>query len=67
MIDKDLHIKLKQKGFCDRCKKRCNFRELEVHHILPVSKGGNDKRGNLMVLCKPCHVVLDNRHVFGSK
>lgn len=28
---------------------------LEVHHILPVSKGGGDEPSNLKTLCKKCH------------
>lgn len=29
--------------------------QLEVHHILPVSKGGGDEQKNLITLCKKCH------------
>lgn len=29
--------------------------ELEIHHILPVSKGGGDEPTNLITLCKKCH------------
>lgn len=28
---------------------------LEVHHIVPVSKGGGDEPENLITLCKACH------------
>lgn len=27
----------------------------EVHHILPLAKGGGNEPDNLMALCKPCH------------
>ena len=27
----------------------------EVHHILPVSRGGTHDRSNLMSLCRSCH------------
>lgn len=27
----------------------------EIHHILPISKGGNHKEKNLTLLCKKCH------------
>lgn len=30
----------------------------EVHHILPVSKGGSHDRSNLMSLCKSCHTKI---------
>ena len=29
--------------------------ELEVHHIEPVSEGGQDNPENLITLCKACH------------
>lgn len=28
---------------------------LNAHHIVPRSKGGNDKLSNLVALCDPCH------------
>ena len=30
-------------------------RELEVHHVQPVSDGGGDEPNNLRTLCKTCH------------
>ena len=27
-----------------------------IHHIVPVSKGGGDELDNLILLCQPCHV-----------
>ena len=27
-----------------------------IHHIVPVSKGGGDEHSNLILLCKPCHM-----------
>lgn len=32
---------------------------LDVHHIVPRSKGGFDTDKNLMVVCKRCHGELD--------
>ena len=29
--------------------------QLEVHHIVPVAKGGGDEPENLVTLCKECH------------
>lgn len=38
---------------CQCCgKKDCR---LEVHHLLPRSKGGSDKLANLITLCSDCH------------
>lgn len=31
---------------------------LQIHHIVPVSKGGNDDLSNLVALCKSCHVKV---------
>lgn len=40
-------------GFC--CQ-RCGATEnLEVHHIIPVSKGGRNLGINLITLCHACH------------
>lgn len=30
---------------------------LQIHHIIPRSKGGTDLRGNLITLCWKCHAV----------
>nr|WP_255407226.1 MULTISPECIES: HNH endonuclease [Corynebacterium] len=27
----------------------------EVHHVVPLSRGGSHDFTNLMALCKPCH------------
>jgi len=40
---------------------RCVYKENrmikveEVHHILPLSRGGTSDEDNLMSLCKSCH------------
>lgn len=33
--------------------------ELHVHHIVPLSKGGDNSLSNLICLCEQCH---ENRH-----
>lgn len=41
---------------CERCLSEGRFTPVdEVHHILPVSKGGTHERTNLMSLCRSCH------------
>ncbi len=30
-------------------------KELEYHHIIPISLGGNDINSNMVCLCYPCH------------
>lgn len=43
---------------CQCCgKKSCR---LEVHHLIPRSRGGSDKLANLITLCSDCHFVLGN-------
>ena len=37
----------------------------EVHHILPVSKGGTHARDNLMSLCQACHTKI--HHDLGDR
>ncbi|EPS2039180.1 HNH endonuclease [Citrobacter braakii] len=48
-------------GICSLCFKTAPFRMpngapfLEVHHIIPLSEGGNDTPGNCAALCPNCH------------
>ncbi len=42
--------------FCEECYKRGVLTPMEeVHHILPLSRGGTHADDNLMSLCKSCH------------
>ena len=41
---------------CEQCLKEGRVVPVdEVHHILPVSRGGTHTRSNLMSLCRSCH------------
>ncbi|WP_456264621.1 HNH endonuclease [Helcococcus bovis] len=41
---------------CEECKKNNKYTKAnEVHHILPLSRGGTHSFSNLMALCKSCH------------
>ena len=49
-------------GHCELCKAFAPFRKckdnepyLEVHHVLPLSKGGSDDLQNAIALCPNCH------------
>lgn len=44
-----------QDGQCARCDADINLVKFHVHHIKPVSKGGDNSRENLEALCIPCH------------
>ncbi len=47
---------LNQTECCELCKSR---RNLEVHHIVPVSFGGpEDDERNMIVICHACHSAL---------
>lgn len=41
-----------------RCQKCGSSKDLEDHHIIPLSKGGSNNRANIKVLCDKCH----NKH-----
>lgn len=59
-IEKLLYIRLKKIRICEECKNRFDV-PLEIHHIVPISKGGNNKRKNLKVVCEKCHRKLDKK------
>lgn len=40
-----------------------DYRSLDVHHIVPLSKGGTNRLSNLVVLCRQCHALLEP-HVY---
>ncbi|MGL5258404.1 MAG: HNH endonuclease [Proteocatella sp.] len=47
---------IKAHPLCDECEKNGRIKAAEeVHHILPLSKGGGNETSNLMALCKSCH------------
>ena len=42
--------------FCEKCLERgVAEKATEVHHIVPLSRGGTHAASNLMALCKSCH------------
>ncbi|ACX51981.1 HNH endonuclease [Ammonifex degensii KC4] len=46
-------------GTCVLCGSR---KDLQVHHLVPRSKGGTDTPANLVVLCRECHRKLHAGH-----
>jgi 5-methylcytosine-specific restriction endonuclease McrA len=49
-------------GICENCKNKAPFNKksdgepyLEVHHIIPLSEGGDDTVENAIALCPNCH------------
>lgn len=46
----------KKHPLCERCLKEGRLTPMsEVHHILPVKRGGSNDESNLMSLCHSCH------------
>ena len=46
-----------QEGRCNMCGHEIDFRHMEVDHIIPKSKGGQDDDSNLQLLCGHCNRV----------
>jgi len=44
-------------GECQNCRKSRSEVQLNVHHVVPVSRGGSHARENLCVLCSQCHAA----------
>jgi len=50
---------IKAHPLCEECEKQGLIVPAEeVHHILPVSKGGTNDFDNLLSLCKRCHSAI---------
>lgn len=39
----------------------CGAKAQEVHHIIPISKGGTNKYDNLVSVCVSCHAKIHGR------
>jgi 5-methylcytosine-specific restriction endonuclease McrA len=51
-------IKQRDEFTCRLCLNELGSYNLQVHHIVPVSNGGNDDLSNLVLLCYDCHTEL---------
>lgn len=63
----EAYLKIRKEIFArDHFKCReCGFKNhLQVHHIIPRSKGGSDDPKNLITLCNRCH---QGKHGFGQQ
>lgn len=56
IFSKNTYWKLKKVIRCQRCLRE---KELQTHHIKPVSHGGTNNIKNLMRVCMECHNILD--------
>ena len=50
-------------GWCTKCHVKKPKGELTIDHILPISKGGSNKRDNLQMICRRCHDIKDGMKV----
>ena len=59
-------VKIRDKHTCGHCKRpRSKLKDgeyLEVHHIVPLSRGGVNSGLNLHTLCSTCHKKI-HRHL----
>jgi 5-methylcytosine-specific restriction enzyme A len=50
---------VKKHPLCERCLKEGRITPVEeVHHIVPLSRGGTNQFSNLMSLCQSCHTII---------
>lgn len=56
----------KEHPLCERCLDEGRLTLMdEVHHIVPVSRGGTNDEANLMSLCHSCHTKI--HHELGDR
>lgn len=48
---------------CTRCG---GSKTLQAHHVVPLSKGGTNRAGNLKLLCKRCHEYMHGGKEFSN-
>jgi len=44
-----------QKGVCYYCNRFVGRENLTMDHVLPLSRGGRSKKGNIVAACKECN------------
>ena len=56
-------MKIKGVEYGDECSLCGATKNLEIHHIVPISKGGTNETENLAILCDKCNSKIRNRIV----
>ena len=46
---------------CQKCGMSEKYVQLEIDHVIPISKGGKSTYSNLQTLCHKCNVEKSNR------
>ena len=59
LIPQTLYCKLKALRVCQNCGKEIHYPP-EIHHKIPVRRGGQSIESNLLALCKSCHLIFDD-------
>ncbi len=44
-----------QKGICYYCNREVGRGQLTMDHLVPLSRGGKSKKGNIVAACKECN------------
>jgi 5-methylcytosine-specific restriction protein A len=44
-----------QKGVCHYCHRQVGREQLTMDHVVPLSRGGKSKKGNIVPACKECN------------
>jgi 5-methylcytosine-specific restriction protein A len=44
-----------QKGVCYYCQSQVGLEQLTMDHVVPLSRGGKSKKGNIVPACKECN------------
>jgi len=44
-----------QKGVCYYCGKKVDPKNITMDHVVPLSRGGKSKKGNIVPACKECN------------
>ena len=44
-----------QKGVCYYCNRDVGREQLTMDHLVPLSRGGKSKKGNIVAACKECN------------
>jgi len=60
LIEGSIYNELKKVKKCQMCGMKKKDKLHEIHHIIPISQGGSNKRSNLKVLCEKCHKEIHN-------
>ena len=51
-----------QHGMCGMCKEHEKYKNMDVDHIKPISKGGTNSLDNLQLLCRQCNAKKGSKY-----